>query len=39
VNARARCPGENHTDCNGYIGPLDTFACLCPCHEGDTDDR
>jgi len=28
-----RCPGEQHEPaCTGYVGPHDTYACLCPCH-------
>jgi len=24
--------GDRCEDCNGYIGPLDSYACLCSCH-------
>lgn len=37
-DCRNWAPGtpNGHTDCNGYQGPLDTYACLCPCHtDGD----
>lgn len=27
--------GDRCEDCNGYIGPLDTHACLCKCHLRD----
>jgi len=23
----------NTTYCNGYLGPLDTYLCICWCHE------
>ena len=25
--------GGRCEDCNGYIGPLDSYACLCRCHD------
>jgi hypothetical protein len=33
------CRNSPHADCNGYIGPLDTFACPCTCHVYGEDGR
>jgi hypothetical protein len=31
--------GDPCEDCNGYVGPLDTYACLCRCHDEPTATR
>jgi hypothetical protein len=27
-----------HEECNGYIGPLDTYVCPCSCHDRENHD-